>query len=175
MAKAKGLVASIATVIVVGAVAAYWYFSPYLDLRQMTKAVEEKDADAFNDHVDYGKLRESMKGQLSAKMAAAMPKENSDNPFAGLGAMIGLGLVNQMVDAMVRPEFVMRAMNEGKLSTPRPSGDQGGADAQSPQKPAQWEFVRKGANRLIAYPKDSQRPLSVAERPGFVFERYGFA
>jgi hypothetical protein len=47
-------------------IGAYWYWSPHMVLYEMAKATKNKDADALNEHVDYPKLRESIKGQLSA-------------------------------------------------------------------------------------------------------------
>src|SRR3989442_1706189 len=109
--------------------AAYWYWSPLLAIRQMQSAAKAGDADAFSDHVDYPKLRESFKGQFSAMFAQKMAAQsNSDNDFAkagaALGVMLGTAVVNQFVDAMVRPEVVMRAMQEGKLM-PKKSADGG--------------------------------------------------
>ena len=43
----------------VAAVGGYWYYSPHLALKSMQTAAQEKDADKFNEHVDYPKLRES--------------------------------------------------------------------------------------------------------------------
>jgi hypothetical protein len=101
-------------------IAAYWYGSPLLAIRQMQSAAKAGDADAFSDHVDYPRLRESFKGKFSAMFAQRMAAQsNSDNEFAkagaALGMMLGTAMVNQFVDAMVRPEVVMRAMQEGKL------------------------------------------------------------
>ncbi|UUZ77388.1 DUF2939 domain-containing protein [Polaromonas sp. P1(28)-13] len=64
----------------------------------------KKDADAFNERVDYPKLRESIKGQLSALLGEQMAKtQDAGNPFAALGSMLGMAMVDRFVDAMVRP------------------------------------------------------------------------
>jgi type II secretion system protein G len=107
-------------VLVIAGVAAYWYWSPYLVMRQMRNAAVSADADNFNDHVDYPKLRESLKGQLSARIAGELGRQSrSGNEFeragSALGSMLGLALVDKMVDAVVRPEMVMRAMENGKF------------------------------------------------------------
>jgi hypothetical protein len=90
--------------------------------------------------------------------------------------MIGMGFVNQMVDAMVRPEFVMKAMQEGKMVSPAAPGrasspESGTTSAKEPT----WEFDRKGANKVIAYLVDPENPGAKSQRAGFVFERNGFA
>lgn len=116
--------------------AAYWYWSPVLAVHQMRSAAQAGDADAFNDHVDYPKLRESLKGQLSAALVQHLASQpQSENEFAkagtALGAMLGKAMVDNLVDAFVRPELVMRAMQEGKMvpkgsSPPRPASQTAG-------------------------------------------------
>jgi type II secretion system protein G len=101
-------------------IAAYWYWSPYLALNDMRSAVHDADADSFNAHVDYPKLRESLKGQLSALMTQdLLAHSNSgsgiDSAGAALGGMLGLAFVDRIVDAVVRPEAVMHAMQNGKF------------------------------------------------------------
>jgi type II secretion system protein G len=61
-----------------------------------------------------------LKGQISTRLTAEMAgRSNSGNAFeqAGnsLGSMLGLALVDRMIDAVVRPEMVMRAMESGKF------------------------------------------------------------
>lgn len=102
------------------ALAGYWYWSPLLTLHQMRAAAEARDADAFNDHVDYPRLRESLKGQFSSMMTkqlASRPEPDNDFAKAGaaLGSVLGLAMVDRFVDALVRPEMVMRAMQEGRF------------------------------------------------------------
>ena len=71
---------------------------------------------------DYPKVRESLKEQFSAMVAQKLgATPDSGNPLAALGSMIGLGLVNQLVDVMVRPETVMAAMTHGRMAQPAPS------------------------------------------------------
>ncbi len=103
----KFLSINLAALIVAAAgVTAYWYFSPYLALRNIAAAVEAQDADAFNEIVDYPRLRESLKGQFSAQMAQRFG--DTSRPSSGaLFAMLGMAFVNQQIDGLVRPEMVM--------------------------------------------------------------------
>ncbi len=78
-------------------VGAHWYYSPFIAMNSMVNAAKAKDADKFNEFVDYPSLRESFKGQFSAKMAEVMGKQSS-NPYSALGAMLGMTMINQMVD-----------------------------------------------------------------------------
>lgn len=93
------------------------YYGPHWTLYRMRAAVESRDAPAFSSHVDFPALREDVKGQLMIKMASVMQKdEMKNNPFAGLGQMLAVGMVNQMVETFVSPAGVMMMMSEGKAS-----------------------------------------------------------
>ena len=157
------------------ALAGYWYGSPYIAVRQMQAAAQAGDADAFNDHVDYPKLRESFKGQMSALLADKLGNgAESGNPFAALGNALGLAMVDKLVDAMVRPETVMLGMRNGKFApnAKNPSPADSGATAPTDGAP-QWVYVRKSMDKLIAYPSASVQPDE--KGVGIVFERSGFA
>ena len=168
-----------AAAIVMG-IAAYWYWSPLLAIRQMQSAARAGDADTFNDHVDYPRLRESLKEQFSALLTKRLgdqpsaPGGDFGKAGAALGTMLGLAMVDRFVDAMVRPEVVMRAMQEGKLSLQQPSSSStaSGVGATSDEKP-KWSTERKGVDKYIAYGDKADAPVN--ERIGLVLERSGFA
>jgi len=172
-----------AALLLAALVGAYWYASPYLAVRQLQSAALAADAEAFNDHVDYPRLRDSLKGQIAVLMADQMAQGDAkDNPFAALGNMLGMALANQMVDAMVRPEMVMRAMSTGKLLRPKEAETPAGSpvppasDAPADRKSIQWVIDRRGANKIAAYAVDPESPQQTnAERFGLGFERSGFA
>lgn len=171
----SALAASFVTLI---AVAAYWYWSPFLAIREMQAAAKANDANTFNNHVDYPRLRESVKGQFSALMTEQMGKSaDSNNPFAALGSMLGLAIADKFVDAMVRPETVMRGMQSGQFTPKQPSPDTETTPAPDSSKTEtnkpQWFYVRKGADKLIAYAEGSVAQDD--KKLGVVFERSGFA
>jgi hypothetical protein len=153
-------------------VAGYWYFSPYLTLYNVATAVKAKDAAALNRTIDYPRVRESLKGQFSAQMAQKMG-DPSANPFSALGNMIGMALVNPMVDALVRPEMVMQMMKDGQVQTDKPAPAPTASQPAGDGKP-QWRVDREGADRVIAIPQKGALP-GPANDVGFVFERSGFA
>jgi hypothetical protein len=172
---------SLATAILLAlAIAAWWYWSPYVALYQMRKAAIEHDADTFNDHVDYPRVRDSLKGQLAARMTgglAAHPR--SDNPLenagAALGSMLGMALADKAIDALVRPETVMQAMKSGSVRVQTddgqaPSGPDGDADTKKPD----WHTERQGADRMLVL-VNPRASAPGKDATAFVLQREGFS
>ena len=185
------------TIAVIAAIAlalsgiAYWYWSPLIALHQMQAAAKARDAQAFNEHVDYAKLRANLKGQLGAGLADAIGPDarGSDARRAGtaLGTALGVALVDKAVDALVQPDTVMQAMSAGKAvewleRLP-------GAKLDKPADPAErreveWRLDREGADRVVAYAvaakaakaQDATAPSGPPEQSiGLVLERGGLA
>lgn len=162
--------ALVAVAIAVAGGGAYWHYSPYLAIGSMQKAAKAKDADAFNDYVDYPKLRENLKGQMAALMAERMAEAPaSSSGFEALGSALALALINPMIDAMARPEVVMAAMARAEVSVQSPVP----AEPAEPRKEPKWEYERKGANKLVAFATDPEETDET--QVGVVFERSGFA
>lgn len=160
------------------AAAGYWHWSPYLAMSSMKAAAKARDAAAFNRFVDYPSLRESLKGQLAAQMADAVDAEpqGSDAGRAGaaLGLLLGNALMERMVDALVRPETIMRAMSRGQLQPPSSEADEA---AKSPEaQHVDWVVRRQGFDQVVAHVRGAgDGTKSAEEGAGFVFQRSGFA
>lgn len=103
------------------AVAAFWYWSPYWSLYQMRAAARGQDAATFNTYVDYPRLRDSLKEQFaSLANDAATGQPASSGPAgadAAFGKLLGMALVDRLIDELVRPETVMRAMQHGRIKS----------------------------------------------------------
>lgn len=169
LSTAKSKLVAVAAVVALTGLAAYWHFSPYLAMRSMRAAAEAKDADAFNERVDYPKLRESIKGQMAAVLTDGLgSKSASQNSMEAAGAALALALVNPLVDALVRPEMVMKTMSKGEFDL-KP----GKAPTSEPTQAPTWDVKRLGMNKVIAYAQDPNDPKT--EKVGVVFERNGFA
>jgi hypothetical protein len=160
----------IALLVIAIGLGGYWWYSPILVLHQMEKAGAAGDADGINDHIDYPALRESFRGQFAASLATHIGQPG-DNPMSALGSMIGMAFVNQMIDAMVRPETIAAALATGRMKPQQPASEPGSGEQGAK---VQWTTQRKGADRMIAYPHDPGKPVD-AKAPGFVFVRHGFA
>ena len=174
--KALGAIA----VVIALAIAGYWYWSPFLALKQMHTVVINGEAGAFNEAVDFPKLRENLKGQFSAMLAKQVAKGSKSGDSyaqagANLGAALGMAMANSMVDAMVRPEFVMNLLKEGRLKKhgKEASNQQAAPEAKNTGKKPEWDYERKGANQIVVFFAD--RSKKKEEQSSLVFERYGFA
>lgn len=165
---------------------AYWYWSPLLAMHSARAAAEARDADAFNQYVNYAKVRESLKGQFAARIAEDLTGANgqkSATTGAALGAMFGIALVDKMVDSLVRPELVMAAMNEAKVQERSGNPDKPTTATNPTKKPqaneapleVKWSVERKGLNRVIALASEATKPATAETQIGFVFDRSGFA
>ena len=151
------------------ALAAYWYWSPFLALRSMQSAARTQDATSFNAYVDFPKLRASLKQQLALVVGE---KIAPDNPLASFGTMMGAALADKLVDAMVRPETVMRAMQSGQFGRQAGAPDASRAQNVQDAQPA-WDWVRVGSDKLVAYWQDGR--AQGGKNVEIVFERSGFA
>lgn len=179
-----------AVVAVLAAVGGLWFAAPYWTVHQMREAAKAGDADRFNAYVDYPRLRENMTTQLAGPAVGTEDTSEgagreSKNSMGGIGRMLGRALATGAVQALVRPEVVMRAMQYGQLmpkkreedpsapdgSAPAPSG-QDGASASHRQDDVQWWTERSGLDKVTFYARRSDQPAS--RKLGLVLERRGW-
>lgn len=160
-----------AALVVAAGVAAYWYWSPYLVVRELRDAAMAADAGRFNAHVDFPKLRESLKGQFSARIDKGVGAEGAVNAFGGMLAHV---LVDKMIDVAVRPETIMFAMREGRFKIER-SGEQDGEERQeATHEKTVWRTERKGVDTVLFHVQDADSGAG-KDRMALVMQRQGFA
>ena len=125
-----------------------FYLTPYLAFHNMKKAVENKDADALSDYVDYPSLRESLKANLNAKMIGEVAKNKEANLFGTLGAVFAALLINPMVDVLITPESLAVLMKDEK---PQLDKSKNALKANSHPKESETEISRsyKSFNRFV--------------------------
>ncbi|SDG91965.1 MULTISPECIES: DUF2939 domain-containing protein [unclassified Duganella] len=150
--------------LILSAVAGYWYFSPYLTVYQLQAAAQAGDAAAFNKHVDYPQLRDSVKQQLVAMTTGPSASEDS------LAAKLGQLVIDKLVNAFVRPEAVMLAMQKGVF---KPQQKHAGVPDQTAAQKPQWTSSHDGVNRFIVQASDAKGGAS--QTLALVLERNGFA
>ena len=154
----KRILPALAAVLLAG-VAAYWYWSPYLAMRELRDAAVAADAGRFNERVDFPKVRESLKSQFSARL-----QRDSASAGNNLGSLLAGVLIDKLIDTAVRPEAIMFAMREGKFKIERDGSPEGGQDNGERRKTV-WHTERQGFDTI----------LFRADRMALVMQRRGFA
>lgn len=145
------------------------YASPYWTLHRMQTAIAEKDAERFSSYIDFPALRDSVKGQLLVILNQHLSRpEVADNPFAGLGQMMGGALINPIVDAVVSPAGVIAMFESGRV---QPLPDPAAGNPSQEQAGTQEETV----NYAVDYESWSRVAIS---KPGgdtgrFILKRTG--
>jgi len=105
----KGIKVGAAAVLFI-AITGWFYFTPYLAVKNMRTAAEKRDSAAFSRYINFPSVRESLKASLNAKMLSEMAKKQDGNLFAAIGAAFTMALVGPMVDAMITPEALAMMM-----------------------------------------------------------------
>ncbi|QCP49398.1 DUF2939 domain-containing protein [Trinickia violacea] len=100
------LAIKVAIAFAVIAVLSYAYASPYIALDRLKRAADARDAQTLNQYVDYPALRQSLKDQVTQLLTRRIDEQKLHNPFAAIGAMIGMALVGPLVDAYATPDGV---------------------------------------------------------------------
>jgi len=143
-------------------VACWIYAMPYLAVRGMKKAVEDRDAVALADYVNFPALKESLKASFTAQMVKSTGEELKDNPFAALGVAMANVLAIPMIDSLVSPEG-LAAMMSGHKPSPsypneeKPSEMRSGASDDEPIVKMGYENF----NRFTVSTSDKSHPTMV--------------
>ncbi len=123
----KVVVPVVSVVLVVLALAASSYFSPYYTIYQMKKAIDRRDAKAFSQYIDFPALRQNINEQLQAEVRRQLSTPSTrDNPRATLGAAIVSNVAKPKLDAEISPAGVMLMLRRGSLRAAageEPEGD----------------------------------------------------
>ena len=103
----------IVTLIVIAVIAAlgFGYASPNIALNNLKRAADARDTQTVNEYVDFPALRESLKQQVTGLLTRRLDAHGNGNPFAAIGAMIGVALIGPLVDAYATPDGVAALLN----------------------------------------------------------------
>lgn len=113
-----------------------WYAaSPYYTLAQMRDAAKANDADRLSAYIDYPALRENVKAEATARIAAEAGMDKAQ--FGALGALFGSVMVGPLVDAVVSPAGVraMLVASNGEAGKARGKADAGTAPVRLGDRP----------------------------------------
>jgi len=154
-----GLLVAIGVIIV--------YASPYWTVRQMEKAVHNRDAAALSHYVDFPAVKESLKANFSTQLKQKMGGEKNDNPLVALGTALVGAVLNPFIDTLVSPEGLATMMSGNRPDPTNPRVPAGPGD--HPEEPN----VTKGyesLNRFVIQVSPKEKP---EQKIDFVFRREG--
>ena len=115
----KKLVVGLA-VAAVAAFAIAWAAAPVFAAQALIRAAKAGDADRIEQLVDFPALRESLKDELTAELAAHMRRDPrlAENSLGGLGMMLAPMLLSGAIDAAVTPEVVAQMVTTAEAPDP---------------------------------------------------------
>ena len=107
-----------AAAILVAVIAAWYWASPFFAVASLRNAAIRADTNALNERVDFSRVRDELKTQLSSLLISKMTDNLRGNPFAAIGVAIAAKLTDVMVDAMVSPAGIAALVKAGSEKTP---------------------------------------------------------
>ena len=152
--------------VVLLAIAGYVAAGPYLTMRAIKSALQEQDAGALSDQVDFPALRASLKAQLLDAMVREAGEDVQANPLGSFALTMATGLVNGTVEAMVTPVGLAGVMEGRKLwdnardSFRRPTTDAQGGPLPPPEPLRDARYRYESPSRFTATVVDeSGKPI----------------
>lgn len=145
-----------------------FYFTPYLAVYNMKKAVEKQDADALSRYVDYPSLRESLKANFIVMMTSELAK--SESPFEALGTALGVSLVNQMIDAFITPESLAMLVKGEEHQMGESGKSQKGESSSETDSETITSMSYEGMNQFVVRVKEKD---SSEDSIKFIYKRDG--
>jgi hypothetical protein len=131
---------------------AYAWFSPYLAMWGIQRAIESNNPAALERYVDFPRVRESLKSDLNRRLLEEVAKDQTG--FGALGLLLIAPMVEHMVNAFITPEGLASI---GTGEDPQ-QGDLGAVRS--------WSLLRRGFSEILVHPKDNPEEGLVMERRG---------
>ena len=108
----RSLLVLFAIILVLGAYAA----SPYLGLRRIISAVHARDAAALSDSVDFGRLRQSITGQVIERYLQLTGRTARLGQIGNIFAVaIGTSIADPIVAQILNPEGLINLLEKGDV------------------------------------------------------------
>ena len=127
-------------IVIVGFVG-YIAAGPFLTLNSIKVAVETVDSEKLSEDIDFPRVRQNLKEQLSAAMATSVAEELSDNPFAAIALVFSDKLVEGMLDTFVTPSGIASLIS-GRNPLAKRTADSAEADDSDQQLSELWDRSR---------------------------------
>lgn len=109
---------------------------PYLAIRGISQAIEQRDTGRLERHVDFPTLRMNLKAQLADQVVRRAGVDAQSSMFGAVAISLAGNLAGAGVDAMVTPTGIA-ALLQGHALWKRASGQTIGGDSYAPTEPAQ--------------------------------------
>ena len=97
-----------------------WVAAPVFTAQALIRAAKAGDAGRLEQLVDFPALRQSLKDELTAELAAHMRRDPrlTDSRLGGLGMILAPMLLSGAVDAAVTPEVVAQMVTTAEAPDP---------------------------------------------------------
>jgi hypothetical protein len=151
--------------LLVAAFAGWYYYTPYQTVKEFRAAAQRGDAAALSEYIDLPSVKESLKMDLSIRIASDLSRRPGSGEFAALGSAFAIAFVGPMVETLVTPEalaLMLRGENPSRAST-APGATARGSDTE----------VRMRYEGFNAFLMSTQQQGSTADPVVLVFEREG--
>ncbi len=148
---------------------ALWAAGPWLAMRGIEQALEQRDPARLERHVDFAALRVSLKAQLADRVVRTAGPQVQSSRLGGLALLAATSLVGASVDTVVTPLGISTLLH-GQGRWRKATGNTETADTHSPPaRPQpfagiQWRYG--STNRFSASRQDGNGHTTV-----FIFQR----
>jgi len=141
--------------------------SPHWQLYRMRAAVEARDAQALARHVDFPKLRESVKVQIARRMGSDSPyAQERKNPFAAFGRAMALAVIDPVVDAAVSPAGVAAMLDAGEVRVQPRTDDPPAAAGEPPREKPNYDLSYRSWDEVVVERADGGGVRFLLDRHG---------
>lgn len=157
-------------VLLVLAVAGGWFGGPYLAVHALSRSIEARDMARLERHVDFPRVRSSLRAQLDDYLVRQAGPDIAASPFGALLYGLGGQLGGAAVDTLVTPVGI-RAMLQGHVLWKRGRNELQGGDSWAATEPARpldgahHRFERWNRFVVDVPRQDGQPPLRVVLEP----------
>lgn len=94
-----------------------WLLWPYYAVHRLSAALQNGDALALEDQVDWASVREGLRGDLNATLVRKLRTEPDNNSVGtGLASFLAPAIINQIVDSYVTPQTIAYLIRTGRPS-----------------------------------------------------------
>lgn len=163
--------------VIVAFLVASYFASPIIALHGLTTAAKAGDRAKLERAVDFPAVRDSLKAQVKAAMARSVNEDPKlrDNPFAALGQMLLVGVIDKAVDAYATPDAIANMVATNKAPQRISTDDAPPPPVERPKPKAksttEAHYAYQGLNHFHATYRDkTDRP---GDELGLVMERRG--